>query len=654
MSIRVKLVVTGVIITLVPILILIFMTSIQTGRMRDVAGDESTKLAYGDLDHVAEGVQNIVAAQQELLLQVVAGNMNIAQYVLENSGEISLPPEKVSWQAKNQFNGNVVSVELPRFFVGDKWLGQISDPAQVVPVVDAIRALVGGTATVFQRMDSEGNMLRVATNVIRKDGTRGMGTFIPVTNTDGKPDPVLEKVLKGQQYIGRAFVVDAWYMAAYRPIFDKSKKVIGMLYVGIKEESAAFREEIMAIKVGATGYVYVLDSKGNYVISKDGERDGESIWSAKDAGGNLFIQDIIAKSTKLGPDGVAEVRYPWKNPEDPVAREKIVRLKYFAPWDWIIGAGSYTDEFMAAVNGIGEMSRALIWRIVLIGLLAFIVAAAVWYYSATKLSSGIRSIAMAIGSGADQVAHASVELARGSQQLAQGASQQASSLEETSASLEELSSMTRQNAESASTADRLMKEAHSAIDNGVAAMERMQERINEIKASASKTVGIIRTIDEIAFQTNLLALNAAVEAARAGDAGKGFAVVAEEVRTLARRSAEAAKNTSGLLEAASDNADAGVTVATQASESFVAIQESSKRVASLISEIAAASREQSEGITQVNTAVAEMDKVVQQNAATAEESSAASEELSSQSQALNDLIANLQLLIDGKKARQPG
>jgi methyl-accepting chemotaxis protein len=174
-------------------------------------------------------------------------------------------------------------------------------------------------------------------------------------------------------------------------------------------------------------------------------------------------------------------------------------------------------------------------------------------------------------------------------------------------------------------------------------MSRMSTSIQKIKESSDQTAKIVKTIDEIAMQTNLLALNAAVEAARAGEAGRGFAVVAEEVRNLAQRSAQAAKNTADMIGESVRNADDGVKIATEVSTSFDRIAGSSKKVNDLIAEIAAASKEQAAGIKQVNDAVSQMDKVTQQNAANAEESASASEELSSQAAELQAMVAQFNI-----------
>ena len=286
--------------------------------------------------------------------------------------------------------------------------------------------------------------------------------------------------------------------------------------------------------------------------------------------------------------------------------------------------------------------------LVLIGLL---VAMALGVVIATSLTRGItkpiQSAIDGLGRASDQVAAASTQLSEASGAIASGAGSQASSLEETSASLEEMSSMTTQNADYASQASVKAGAALSAAKSGDAAMGRMSNVIEAINTSANQTAAIIKTIDEIAFQTNLLALNAAVEAARAGDAGKGFAVVAEEVRNLAQRSAEAAKNTASLISESQSHAIEGVEASREVGDVLDSIGRSVAEVASLVDEAASASREQATGIGQINQAVTSMDQITQGNAATAEESASASEELSAQAQELQLMVSSLVAIVHG-------
>ena len=243
----------------------------------------------------------------------------------------------------------------------------------------------------------------------------------------------------------------------------------------------------------------------------------------------------------------------------------------------------------------------------------------------------------------DQVAAGSQQIARAAQSIAQGASEQAASLEETSASLEQMSAMTTQSAESTRVAKQLASETRENAKSGSGAMHEMLSSMDEIKSAAVDTAAIIRDINDIAFQTNLLALNAAVEAARAGDAGRGFAVVAEEVRNLAGRAKEAAKNTEGLLRQSVSLAEAGKLQSNVVGEQLNEIVASIDKVSGLIEELNATSEEQAKGISHIATAVSEMDKVTQEAAANAEESASAADELSSDSKTLAELLARFQL-----------
>ena len=648
-GIKKKLICIGITLTLTPLLIVGAIVYRQTNEMTDIAAARTMEVAMTGLDDIGRGVYALCYAQQQLLQQNVNSTLNVARQQMQQSGPVQFSEDQIAWATVDQSSGTRKQVQLPRMLIGDSWLGQNYQTDAPSPVVDATAKLVGGTCTIFQRMNDAGDMLRVCTNVQTKDKTRAIGTYIPAVGADGKPNPVIAAVLRGQTFQGRAFVVDQWYITAYEPIQDEKNNIVGMLFVGVKQESTAFlRNEIMKIKVGQTGYVYVLDSDHKYVISSGGKRDGE----AADANGATFIRDICKTAKALGEGELATVRYEWQNPTDPAPRAKIVRVAYFAPWDWIIGVGSYEEEFLAAEREIEAVGKAGNLLMMIITLIAVVVACGLWALIAGGLARKIATIVNSLTTGAEQTASAAGQVSSASQQLAAGASEQASALEETSSSLEEMSSMTRQNAANAKQAATLSDEARQASERGGQAVQRMSEAIDRIKQSSNETARIIKVIDEIAFQTNLLALNAAVEAARAGEAGKGFAVVAEEVRNLAQRSAEAARNTSQLIEESQKNADSGVKVTEQVIQELGSIDNGIRKVSDLLSEVAAASDEQSRGVEQVNGAVSQMDKVTQDTASGAEESAAASEELSAQAEQLNQMVNDLVAIVNGSSAAE--
>ncbi len=307
---------------------------------------------------------------------------------------------------------------------------------------------------------------------------------------------------------------------------------------------------------------------------------------------------------------------------------------------WGLLAEIDESEAFAAVTAL----KWLIGIMALVGIAAIVMVALL---IARSISKPINRIIEGLNEGADQVASASGQVSAASQSLAEGASEQAASIEETSSSLEEMSSMTKQNAEHAGQANTLMEESKQIVGSANVSMTEMVSSMQEITKASEETSKIIKTIDEIAFQTNLLALNAAVEAARAGEAGAGFAVVADEVRNLALRAAEAAKNTSNLIEGTTKKVEDGSALVEKTNEEFSKVEQSAIKVAELIGEIAAASREQSEGIDQVNVAVSDMDKVTQQNAANAEESASSSEEMNAQAEQMKLMVDELVTLVGG-------
>jgi methyl-accepting chemotaxis protein len=260
-----------------------------------------------------------------------------------------------------------------------------------------------------------------------------------------------------------------------------------------------------------------------------------------------------------------------------------------------------------------------------------------------KMSQNLNEVLGNIDSAAVQVTVGAKQVADSSMALSQGATEQASSVEELSSAIEQIAAQTKANAQNADTANQLAEQTRSNAVEGNNKMQLMLKSMEEINVSSANISKIIKVIDEIAFQTNILALNAAVEAARARQHGKGFAVVAEEVRNLAARSADAAKETTALIEGSIKKVEHGTQIATKTADDLNRIVEDITQVTDIVGEIASASNEQSIGITQINSGISQVSDVVQMNSATSEESAAASEELSGQADLMREQVSQFKL-----------
>jgi methyl-accepting chemotaxis protein len=408
------------------------------------------------------------------------------------------------------------------------------------------------------------------------------------------------------------------------PVFSPSGQFSGALAIVLKMEILS--EKILAVKVGHTGYPFMVDRNGLVVIHPNPKHVLElNLNTVKDM--KSITDKMLGRQTGV----------------DAYIFEGIEKIAGFAPVDltgWSMGVTQPTQEFMGPIIALRKTMAVVSFIFLAVALTA------IWIFS-RSISKPINQIIEGLNEGADQVSAAASQVSAASQTLAEGSSEQAASIEQTSASLEQMSSMTKKNAHNAGQAHTLMQETSASFQTASAAISELTTSMSEILKASDATSKIIRTIDEIAFQTNLLALNAAVEAARAGEAGAGFAVVADEVRNLALRAAEAAKNTSALIEGTSKKVREGAEHVNRSNAVFTHVAQSTAKIGDLIGEIAVASSEQAKGIEQVNIAVSEMDKVTQQNAATAEESASASEELNAQAEQMKGMVNELVIIVGG-------
>ena len=450
--------------------------------------------------------------------------------------------------------------------------------------------------------------------------------------------PVLQKHLYEEKYLKTKHLVEA-----AEGIIDVHAAQVEKGALTLDEGKNQAKAIIKQLRYGEGDYFWINDTSPRMVMHPlKAELDGTDLSGITDPKGKkLFVE--MAEICKTRGEGFVE--YYWNKPEEAQPVRKISYVKLHPEWNWIVGSGIYVDDVRQEVNEIFFVILAIVLVIAILSL-------AVAYFLAKSIAHPIDAIARTQLSGAEQVSAAAGEVSSASQSLAQGTSEQAASVEETSASLEEISAMTKQDADNASQADSLMKQTTTVIQESDASMKKLTASMEEISAASAETQKIIKTIDGIAFQTNLLALNAAVEAARAGEAGAGFAVVADEVRNLAMRTAEAARNTSELIEGTVQRIRDGSSLMDETSGSFNAVSQSTGKIATLISEIARSSGEQSRAITQVNSAISQIDSITQRNAAVAEEAAAASEELSAQAEMMKASVHKLLLLVSGETGEE--
>lgn len=479
--------------------------------------------------------------------------------------------------------------------------------------------------------DETGRYLPYFTNVNDKIGLRALGYY----TQEGYGDYYLVPQRTGKSLVTEPYEYEVdgnmVMMVDFCVPIKVGSQVPGV--AGVDLTTQKLQTLISSIKPYGTGDARLITSTGKYAAIADTKSIGKDIGTGE-------VWDRIKRAIKSGEE--IRIRDYSKSLATEVERIMVpISLGDIGQY-WGLLVDVPLDKVYAQANRITYIT-------VIIGVVSMAVLFAVVFFIASGISNPIHRIVEGLGEGANQISMASQEVSKSSQSLAEGASQQAASLEETSASVEQITAMTRQNAANAGQADTLMSQTRAVVEGANKSMQNLVQAMDRINQASAETAKIIKTIDEIAFQTNLLALNAAVEAARAGEAGAGFAVVAEEVRNLALRAAEAAQNTTALIEGNIENIHQGVDLVNTTGEEFAKVSDSSNKVAELVAEIASASKEQADGLDQVNKATVEMDSVTQRVAASAEETAAASEELSAQAQTINGMVGDLVSLVGGAK-----
>jgi methyl-accepting chemotaxis protein len=448
-----------------------------------------------------------------------------------------------------------------------------------------------------------------------------------------------------------------------------------------EDAQTAAKDALRAMRFGQNGYLFIIDSKPQVILNPGlPQTEGNQVGEFKDPDGVYVYRAILEGARRTtGPEaGFSTYRGRLPGTENP--QRKLTYGRYVADWDWFVATGVFLVDVEDAFRA--NLINALVSTL-LIG--ALIAAVMLWLMrtvkrslggepayaveAVTRIAGGDLTVPVTVRAGDEQsvlaamqrmqtrlagtlgeirgaagsIATATDEISAGNTDLSQRTEEQASALEQTASSMEELTGIVRQNADNARQASALAVNASDIANRGGEVVSEVVATMGEINNASRQIVDIIGVIEGIAFQTNILALNAAVEAARAGEQGRGFAVVAGEVRSLAQRSANAAKEIKTLIDNSVAQVDNGSLLVAKAGETMHEVVGAVRRVTDIMGEISAASAEQSTGIEQVGQAVTQMDSVTQQNAALVEEAAAAAHSLAEQAQSMMRAVSAFRL-----------
>jgi methyl-accepting chemotaxis protein-2 (aspartate sensor receptor) len=549
----------------------------------------------------------------------------------------------------------------------------------------------GSVATLFARTGND--FARVTTSLKKEDGSRAVGTML------GEAHPAHKKLMNGESYHGIAKLFGSWYMTKYTP-FKQGDTVIGALFVGtnINKDIDEFITSVQRIKVGSTGYAYVLDSKGTMLIHPSKAVAGKNVLDMKDANGKPLFKEMLEK--KQGT-----ILYDWKNADESTARQKISIFTSDNPWGWLIAASAYSTELYESATRIQWilLAAAVVCALLLAGLVVWILKSTLAPLQATshaiaRVAQGDLSVrlqvstddeigaiqndvnamvtnlteimrqttatAQDVSSAALQLQSTAGSMADNAEHVAGQVGSVATASEEMAATSNEIAMNCHQAVEAAKRANETAERGKNVVQDTVAAMGRIADRASH-SATAVQSLGtrsdqigaIVATIEDIADQTNLLALNAAIEAARAGEQGRGFAVVADEVRALAERTTRATREIGEMIKAiqtetresvqamtaAVEEVERGTADATSSGAALDAILQEIADVTMQINQIATAAEEQNATTGEITGNITRISDTVQETSSGAHQTATAASQLSELSGRLQQLVGRFRL-----------
>ncbi len=560
LSLRQQITALGTLSALLATVTVAILVLVNEGSASKAVSNEVIGIMQESLARSAEKTYGICKLSQDFVQKAVDTSLSIGDVALKQAGGIQLTGRTTTWTGVNQFTQARTSMTVPEWALKGAPLTPDRTFTHHIAVIDDITKQTGETVTLFQRVNPAGDMLRVASTVASSDGQRAIGTYNPAIMKDGSENPVIKAVLSGQTFRGRAYVVNAWYITAYEPLRNTKGDIIGMFYVGVKQEGLPLLRETISVQSHTGDHSSVAIYYGPY------SQDVSNMVVIEPTGiGTIteskWLPEVLAKAPRLadGASGTVTATNPI------TGAQAIVHYTYFKPWDWVIAAIGDSNDYAGATALVRAQFSRLLFQSLLGGFVALCLGAVVAYFISKRITNPVADLSIHLTSSATQISSSAVHQQSNVTALMASSNQIASAAKEISATSQELLHSMVEIADAAARTANLahkgrqgLKGMETSMHTLSVASDGISTKLATIRSKAARINSVVTAITKVADQTNLLSLNASIEAEKAGEAGVGFAVVAREIRRLADQSAIATLDIEQIVEEMQEAVASGV------------------------------------------------------------------------------------------------